>query len=248
MKKRTMEKVMQRTGIARIALLLLVLLAMSAHAFGSEFLDPGQAFRLKAALGGDGTVRLHWDIAKGYKLYRNAVKVSVTKGSAELKSHSLPKGETVNDPSSGEKMEIYHDRLDVRLPLLKAQGKFTLIVEYQGCAEDGLCYPPITRPIELDAGPTGALAGIGVTPALPEVKAASSEPAPGSPASVPAAVAAKATAQVASSGPQVSSAGGGENDMSLAKSTLSGGSLWKIGLAFLFFGLLLSFTPCVLPM
>ncbi|HHE07688.1 MAG TPA: protein-disulfide reductase DsbD, partial [Chlorobaculum parvum] len=40
----------------------------------------------------------------------------------------------------------------------------------------------------------------------------------------------------------------GQNDLSLAKSTLESGSWWKISAAFLLFGLLLSFTPCMLPM
>jgi thiol:disulfide interchange protein DsbD len=39
-----------------------------------------------------------------------------------------------------------------------------------------------------------------------------------------------------------------EDDSSLARRTLQSGSAWRIGLAFLAFGLLLSFTPCVLPM
>jgi thiol:disulfide interchange protein DsbD len=39
-----------------------------------------------------------------------------------------------------------------------------------------------------------------------------------------------------------------EDDSSLAQRTLQSGSAWRIGLAFLVFGLLLSFTPCVLPM
>ena len=38
------------------------------------------------------------------------------------------------------------------------------------------------------------------------------------------------------------------DDTSLAQRTLQSGSLWRIGGAFLVFGLLLSFTPCVLPM
>jgi thiol:disulfide interchange protein DsbD len=39
-----------------------------------------------------------------------------------------------------------------------------------------------------------------------------------------------------------------EDEVSMAQRTLRGGSLWRIGGAFLLFGLLLSFTPCVLPM
>ncbi|NTW11148.1 MAG: protein-disulfide reductase DsbD, partial [Chlorobiaceae bacterium] len=119
-----------------------MVLVMCGRVMGADFLDPEQAFVLKATQGVDRTLGLHWDIAKGYKLYRDRVKVSVSKGQGEVKVPSMPKGILVSDPSTGEKMEIYHDRLDVSVPVVKSEGKFTVSVEYQGCSEDGLCYPP----------------------------------------------------------------------------------------------------------
>ncbi|MCP2007860.1 protein-disulfide reductase DsbD [Duganella violaceipulchra] len=53
---------------------------------------------------------------------------------------------------------------------------------------------------------------------------------------------------VAVDAPPPASAPAHEDDSSLAQRTLQSGSAWRIGLAFLAFGLLLSFTPCVLPM
>jgi len=94
----------------------------------------------------------------------------------------------------------------------------TLTVGYQGCADAGLCYPPAERRYSVDPSRPGALA------ALPDAAAAG----PG---------AAAAAAAVAA-----------EDDTSLAQRTLQSGSAWRIGAAFLVFGLLLSFTPCVLPM
>ncbi|NTV60267.1 MAG: protein-disulfide reductase DsbD [Chlorobiaceae bacterium] len=206
-----------------VVMMVLLLPAMFGRAVGSDFLDPGQAFVLKASFGEDRMLLFHWDIAEGYKLYRDQVKIGVSKGSAEVKSPAMPSGITVSDPSSGEKMEIYHDRLDVSVPVVKSEGKFTVKVEYQGCSEEGLCYPPITREYEVDASKPGSLVAATDQPVSPLAVSAVAEV----PKTVPA---------------------GGENDLSLARSTLAGGSLWKIGLAFLFFGLLLSLTPCVLPM
>jgi thiol:disulfide interchange protein DsbD len=51
------------------------------------------------------------------------------------------------------------------------------------------------------------------------------------------------TAKTSGAAPQAA-----EDDTSLAQRTLQSGSAWRIGGAFLVFGLLLSFTPCVLPM
>ena len=118
----------------------LIALFLRVHAcFATDFLDPEQAFNVKAELKNNHSVVVHWDIAKGYKLYRDKVKISVESGSAELKQPVLPKGIKVPDPAGSEKIEIYHDQLTVDVPLVKADGLFTLHVEYQGCAEDGLC-------------------------------------------------------------------------------------------------------------
>jgi thiol:disulfide interchange protein DsbD len=57
-----------------------------------------------------------------------------------------------------------------------------------------------------------------------------------------------ATADAAPVAPAPAQAPAHEDDSSLAQRTLQSGSAWRIGLAFLAFGLLLSFTPCVLPM
>lgn len=223
-----------RGTVMTIAVMIMILLLRFGSAFGADFLDPEQAFKVKAELGANRSVSLHWDIAKGYKLYRDRVKVSVEKGSANVQQPVLPKGITITDPSTNEKLEIYHDRLDVAVPVSKADGRFTMQVEYQGCAEDGLCYPPITKSYEIDPGVPGVLAAAG-----------EQNPAP---AAGVAGAAKPSTPSAAVSSGNTNVKAGGENDLSLAKATLAGGSLWKISIAFLFFGLLLSFTPCVLPM
>ena len=215
------------TRYASFIVFLVALVLRATACFATDFLDPEQAFKVRAELNNAKSVVVHWDIAKGYKLYRDRVKVGVESGKAQLQPPLLPKSIKVTDPTSGESVEIYHDSLTVEVPLVKTDGLFTLSVEYQGCAEDGLCYPPMTRLFKVDPNKPGVL-----SPASDNAVAG----APGAPG---------AENKTSQASPQQRSA---DNDLSLAKATLAGGSLWKISLAFLAFGLLLSFTPCVLPM
>ena len=219
-------------GAVSVIGVFLSLCLSSVSGFAGEFLDPEQAFKVSAELTGNRSIALHWQIAKGYKLYRDRVKVNVESGDAKLKDPTMPAGITIVDPSSNEKVVIYHDHLAVDVPVEKASAPFRFKVEYQGCAEDGLCYAPMNRVFKIDPAKPGALvAETAVDGGTAGLQA--SAPAPSS-----------GVAQA----PATSKEKKGGDDMSLARSTLEGGSLWKISLAFLVFGLLLSFTPCVLPM
>jgi len=221
-------------GLVTVIGVFLVLCMSFASGFAGDFLDPEQAFKVSAELTGNHSIAVNWQIAKGYKLYREQVKVSVESGDAKLKEPALPAGITVVDPSTSEKVVIYHDHLAIDVPIEKASAPFKVRVEYQGCAEDGLCYPPMNRVFKVDPAKPGAL----VTEAAPAAGGSAGLQVASSPAPAPATAPASATANDKKGG----------DDLSLAQATLQGGSLWKISLAFLVFGLLLSFTPCVLPM
>ncbi|MBN1928613.1 MAG: protein-disulfide reductase DsbD [Chlorobiaceae bacterium] len=212
---------------------LLVMLMRSVSAMAADFLDPEQAFRISAELTGNKTIALRWSIAKSYKLYKNQVTVEVTGGQASLGDPVFPEGIPFTDPTTGQKEIIYHDELKVQVPLRQASAPFTVSVGYQGCSEDGLCYPPVTKEFRVDPSKPGALA---VAAAVEESGSAglTMASAPAQP---------EETATVGA--PEKP---GAQNELSLATSTLESGSWWKIAAAFLFFGLLLSFTPCVLPM
>lgn len=213
--------------------LLFVLLLRSASGMAADFLDPEQAFKISAELTGNNTIDLRWTIAKSCKLYKNQVTVAVTDGAARLGNPEFSEGILVTDPTTGEKEVIYHDELKVEVPVKQASAPFTVAVGYQGCSEDGLCYPPITTAFRVDPSKPGALSVItkpddGASAGLlPVTSSAQPETT-----ALPAAVSGKQR---------------GQSDLALAKSTLESGSWWKIATAFLFFGLLLSFTPCVLP-
>ncbi|HEV2286908.1 MAG TPA: protein-disulfide reductase DsbD [Steroidobacteraceae bacterium] len=182
----------------------------AARAGGDEFLPPEQAFRFDALAGGSDQVALNWEIADGYYLYRARIKIATTSSAAQLGVPQFPTGQFKTDDYFG-RQEIYHHELRVTVPVARAAGgAFTLPLEvtYQGCAEAGLCYPPVTRAVSVTlAGGSGAAAG------------------PGGPGA----------------------AAGGPSEQSRFAQLLTGNVFLMIG-GFYLAGLLLAFTPCVLPM
>lgn len=125
--------------------LLLALLWLPFAQAEENFLPPEQAFKLVVSQEKSGQIKLHWDIAQGYYLYRKNIKVeSLPAGLIE--KTELPAGVPKTDEFFGE-TEVYFNHVDV---LLKAPHAKELVIGWQGCAEAGLCYQPQTRQIKLD--------------------------------------------------------------------------------------------------
>lgn len=212
--------------------LLAVLLGFSATSAlaQDEFLDPEVAFVLSVEQQADAAT-LHWDIAEGYKLYRD--KFVIASEGLDATAIAMPPAEIHFDENFGEDMAIYTEPLSLVVPLPTLNAAQPLSITYQGCAEAGLCYPPITKRYELVPGARGLLTLQGAS----DLFSAPVESAP-----TPAVMAAAApVADSALSQPT-------EDETSLATRMLQSRNLWTIAGGFLVFGLLLSFTPCVLPM
>lgn len=135
---------------------LLVWLAGCTYAVDSEdLLPPDEAFEFKAELKHQDMLVLSWAIADGYYLYRHKFKfVSLTPG---LKAGEplFPSGIKHHDEFSGT-MEIYRDRLQLRLPLLHDDVKVddpAVEITFQGCADKGVCYMPILKTISFGLNP-----------------------------------------------------------------------------------------------
>jgi len=202
------------------AFLALMLVLFGAWSRAGDFLEPEQAFQLQGELVDAHTVRLTWIIAPDYHLYRDRLSFN---GSVGLPK--LPDGLRKFDTNFNKEMETYQNKLVVDLPVTGGAA-FTLQVGYQGCADAGLCYSPASQSYHVDPAVPGKLKSVDDAAAAPPAAHVAASPAAAAP----------------------SSAAAPEDDSSLAQRTLQSGSAWRIGLAFLAFGLLLSFTPCVLPM
>lgn len=171
----------------------------------AQFLPVDEAFVLAAAADGGSQVVLDWQVAPGYYLYRHRVAARNATPGFSLGALAIPPGKKKTDEFFGD-VEVYYDSLRVTVPVVRpADGaSLELAVSYQGCADAGLCYPPVTRTVAVDLPPPG-------TPAFADAP------------------------------PMVA-----EQDR--LAGLISGGRLPLIMATFFGFGLLLAFTPCVLPM
>jgi thiol:disulfide interchange protein DsbD len=199
-------------------------------ASGDEFLDPDVAFRLAVTPEGPDGVRLRWFIAPHYYLYRDRIKLATTTPGVTLGKADFPPGITKTDEYFGEQV-IYHDELLAHVPLAHAAGgvqPLALAVTYQGCAEAGLCYPPTTKTFNINLPASGTTPGASAAQGTAAAHGA-------------VAAAAPATATAAPVRAYVS-----EQD-SLA-GLIVRGNLFAMLAMFFGAGLVLAFTPCVLPM
>ena len=104
-----------------------------------------QVFRLRVGPGAAGALVLNWAIAPGNYLYRDKIAATGAGGSAiEV---STDRGEIKDDPSFGE-TEIYRNQAQavVAAKLLPQRGD--IVVTFQGCAEKGICYPPVRKTVD----------------------------------------------------------------------------------------------------
>jgi thiol:disulfide interchange protein DsbD len=205
-----------------------------------EFLPPDQAFQVAAVADGPDRVRVEWVIHEGYYLYKSRIKFATTSPQAQLGTASLPTGQTKNDEYFG-KQEVYHDELVATVPVTRSGDaiELPLDVTYQGCAEAGLCYPPITQNLKVSLGGSGS--GTGGSSA----GAATSGDGARAPESADRAAGATKAGAASSTG---AGAGGYVSEQDRLARLLRDGNLAAVLATFFGIGLLLAFTPCVLPM
>jgi thiol:disulfide interchange protein DsbD len=217
--------------VLRLAVLFVAFVALPAAAqfklFGQddELLEPEQAFQFAARAIDARTLEVHFAIADGYYMYRDKFRFALEGAEGvTLGAPQLPPGIRKKDEFFGE-VETYRKSVSVQLPLErsnKAAHAVQLNVTSQGCADIGVCYTPMDSSATLQLAAltaTDAGGGAGGAPTLSEAPRAI-EPSP--------------TFSIFAS------------DLDIAK--LFEGNLLVVLLSFLGFGLLLAFTPCVLPM
>ncbi|HKX59528.1 MAG TPA: protein-disulfide reductase DsbD [Steroidobacteraceae bacterium] len=170
-----------------------------------QFLPVDQAFVFTAIADGADRVLLDWQVAPGYYLYRHRTSAKTSTPGFSLGEIAMPDGKKKTDEFFGD-VEVYYGILTATVPVTRptAASSFEVEVTYQGCADAGLCYPPVTKTVAIELPPPG-------TPSTSDVA------------------------------PMIS-----EQDR--LSSLISGGNLLAILASFFGFGLLLAFTPCVLPM
>jgi thiol:disulfide interchange protein DsbD len=204
-----------------VAIALPAVIALQpARAAEDQFLEPDKAFQFSAKAHDARSVEVTFAIAPGYYLYREQFKFAAA--GATLGTPAIPPGKVKFDETFQKNVETYRNAISILVPIEQAGAEFRLVVTSQGCADAGLCYPPMQSAAAI--GLTG-FGGAGTARVEP----------PGSSLGGPS------LATNASTTPSAPEATG-------IDAVLRGGSFWPIVGAFFIAGLLLSLTPCVLPM
>ena len=199
-----------------------------------EFLHPDIAFQVDASAPEPALAVVRWRIEPGYYLYAKRMEVHLPEGSSPgttIAGVELPPGEVQEDPYFG-RVEVY--RFDASASVRFAHAgsppkDIVLDVVYQGCADEGLCYPPIRKALSVRLGGAGPGATTGATTGAAPGAAAGPSVLAASPAGSPPAVAALS-----------------ETDRIAWRLATDG--IAASAAAFFGFGLLLSLTPCIFPM
>ncbi|MGJ0482998.1 MAG: protein-disulfide reductase DsbD [Methylomicrobium sp.] len=143
---------------------------LASPAAQDDLLKPDQAFQFSAAVGDAHTVQVNWQIAPGYYMYRDKTRLElINAGGTQLGVYQLPHGEPKLDPEFGQ-VEVFHDELSFDLPLNRGgQAAQTIILkaQYQGCAERGVCYPPMSKEVSLDLPVAQQIAAVTAKPQAP---------------------------------------------------------------------------------
>jgi thiol:disulfide interchange protein DsbD len=186
-----------------------------------QFLPVEKAFAVEVRFADAQTLVARLTPADGYYLYRDKIRFATVPDTAPvIESVQIPRGETKQDPNFGD-TEVFHQPVQAVIRLRNAiseEDTLLLNVSFQGCSEKGLCYPPASRQ-------------------LPVRFAAFTSSEPGG-LSTNGAPSLQAPSLLT---------GDSAEDTKIAR-FMRTGNVWLIMVSFLGFGLLLSFTPCVLPM
>lgn len=208
---------------AVVAFFILVGNALAAP----EFLPPEKAFQAEATwTANTNDIELEIFPAKGYYIYQESLHFKMGSEPNKLgpEKASLPAGVEKYDETFQKKMQVYKQAFLLTLDKKAEAGKpLYLELELQGCAEAGICYPPMTLKFLL-AGP-GVKAG--PIPEMLDGVTVSSTP--------------KKEFSLMDVWRE-------RDDVNAISRFLESTPTGYLFLAFLVLGLALAFTPCVLPM
>lgn len=172
-------------------------------------------FRPSVAVIDANTLMLEWDIKPGYFLYQDRIHVEESKlSNFHFGDLNFPKPLMKTD-RQGNHLKIYRDSLKLSVPVLgDTSGESLFTLQFQGCADNGFCYPKQSNQIKLAFNDQRELVDAAI------------EALPNSPSLT-----------------GMMSAGNGH-----LHALFSSNNWFLILMTFFGFGLLLAFTPCVLPM
>lgn len=176
-------------------------------------------------------------------IYQPSIRFSTDNKNIILGSAKYPAGEMIDDEHYGH-TKIFKDNFEILIPYQASNSQaFQLTMDFQGCLKDVLCYPPkqLTFDLNIEAPSTVSDSVVSST------KTSVLLPMPEQPALVPLT---KNTKDSENTNTDVSGSGNIDavQTQNQAVNILKNSEILGVVSGFIIFGLLLSLTPCVLPM
>ena len=115
----------------------------------TEFLSPDEAFVMSHEIINDNHLKVTWQIHPGYYLYMGMFEFESIDNNNKIQKVEMPEGKKKMDEFFGE-VDIYYYQTEADVYLEnKISDNLELKVKYQGCADAGLCYPPVFKKISV---------------------------------------------------------------------------------------------------
>jgi thiol:disulfide interchange protein DsbD len=114
----------------------------------AEFLSPDEAFKIDYNIVDKNHVKINWIIHPGYYLYMGMFEFKSLDANKILKVE-MPEGKKKRDEFFGD-VDVYYYSAEADVYFVDdIEDSIELKVKYQGCADAGLCYPPVFKTITL---------------------------------------------------------------------------------------------------
>jgi thiol:disulfide interchange protein DsbD len=215
-------------GLVQLVFILVSSAALSGFVSAREFLPPEKAFIVEATwLPNTNQVAIEYRPVAGYYIYQESLqyRLIINDKPTAAKIIQIPRGVEKFDETFGKKMEIFPKPFEVVLGFTQTpQSGIRLEIDLQGCADGGICYPPMTYQYFI------AAPGVRVAP-IPEGDAAPTRTSNPTPVLF-----------------GLSDLWSGRDDVASIKSYLENAKPFYLLIGFFILGIALAFTPCVLPM
>lgn len=191
-------------------------------------LPPEEAFQVAVTAQNRDTLVATLTAAEGYYLYRDRIAFHIEDfADVAIAEVSLPPGKLKDDPTFGP-VEVYYGAMEAVIALNRPAGDTSaslgLRASFQGCNDPtGVCYPPMEQTLTISLTDTAAPA-VSIQSVIEQQSSEGRGTASGKAANRPV------------------------SETGLVRDLFAQGNTWALLAAFFGFGLVLAFTPCMLPM
>ncbi|WP_395374080.1 protein-disulfide reductase DsbD [Marinicella sp. W31] len=192
----------------------------SGSFFGQPNIRPeSEAFTVEAIALDATALSVRFSMLPDIYLYQDQIKFTSQTDGVVLGEVQFPEAVMKDDPEFGM-VKVFWDLVEIPVTMVRTKStkKLRLLVDFQGCVDGEICYPPAQRTIDVD---------------LPDY--------------TPTAADQKMAAQIGSGSEQGEETQVLSEQQQLTQSIADEG-WWLTVIQFFGFGLLLSLTPCVFPM